>query len=89
MDRNTNKERTGQGFPGYPHYPSEEDITNPGNGNRKINADVEELANSKRLSSQLNDENTRQNISERDADDDIRIVPGTEADVTEEDLVQY
>ena len=88
MDRNNNKEEQGRDFPGYPHYPSEEDITNPGNGNRKVNADVEGLANSKRLSAQaLNEENTRQDISERDADDEIHIVPGTEADVTKEDLV--
>ncbi|MBO9571034.1 MAG: hypothetical protein J7497_02320 [Chitinophagaceae bacterium] len=88
MDRKTNRDEQGRDFPGYPHYPSDEDITNPANGNRKINAD-EELANSTRLSARtLNEEPNRENVSERDSeDDDIRIVPGTEADVTEEDLV--
>lgn len=89
MDRDQNKNEQESDFPGYPHYSPEEDITNPGNGNRKVDADVEKLANSSRLSQQsLHEGRERENSSERDAeDDDIRIVPGTEADVTAEDLV--
>jgi len=36
-------------LPGYPHYPEKDDIMNPGNGLKKVNADGE-LANSGRLS---------------------------------------
>jgi len=31
-------------FPGYPHYPADEDILNPGTGNRKAEVDVEDLS---------------------------------------------
>lgn len=84
-DDNEDKE-----FPGYPHYPSEDDITNPANGNRKVEADVERLANSARLSSLAANEQRdalAEDAAENETDDDIRIVPGTEADVTEEDLI--
>jgi hypothetical protein len=75
-------------LPGYPHYPSDEDITNPQHGFRKISAD-EELANSGRLSSQnirgKNSEDVFDN--ETESEDDLQIVSGTDADVTQEDLL--
>lgn len=92
MDSNKNKGRAGnqndndRDLPGYPHYPSDEDIMNPQSGFKKISAD-EELANSKNLSSRAirnNGEDTESRID--DEDDDIKIVSGTEADVTREDL---
>lgn len=92
MDRNDDKNRagknedqTGRDLPGYPHYPPDEDIMNPQTGFKKIHAD-DELANSKNLSrlsvkdSQVGDEDAR------DAEDEIKIVRGTEADVTKEDI---
>jgi hypothetical protein len=84
--KDNNEERD---FPGYPHYPSDEDITNPSNGHKKVNTDVEGLANSTRLSSMAaREEQNRTEDSERtDDEDEVRIVPGTEADVTEEDLI--
>jgi hypothetical protein len=90
MDKNKNTDNNeDRDFPGYPHYPSDEDITNPSNGLKKVDADVERLANSKRLSSMAaNEEPTRgENTEGDDTGDDLRIVPGTEADVTEDDLV--
>lgn len=93
MDTNKNNGRAekqdenDRDLPGYPHYPSDEDIMNPQSGFKKISAD-EELANSRSLSSRnLRDraegeENTRID----DEDDEIKIVIGTEADVTREDL---
>lgn len=90
MARDVNKKDNNEerDFPGYPHYPPDEDITNPSTGNKKVNADVESLANSKRLSAMAaKQEEPRSEDTERnDEDDDIKIVPGTEADVTEEDL---
>jgi hypothetical protein len=80
------EQRQNEDLPGYPHYPSEDDIMNPKHGFKKIAAD-EELANSTRLSGkavnrpQDNDENLQPA-----QDDDVKIVRGTEADVTREDL---
>lgn len=93
MDSNQNKGRAGnqeendRDLPGYPHYPADEDIMNPQSGFKKISAD-EELANSKTLSSRnLNERGEEQDVSRvDDEDDEIKIVSGTEADVTREDL---
>lgn len=93
MDNDKNKDRAGneQGndrdLPGYPHYPSDEDIMNPQSGFKKISAD-EELANSKALSGRkLNVRGEEDDVSRvDDEDDEIKIVSGTEADVTREDL---
>lgn len=95
MDRNQQKSNqdpsrqnpADQDLPGYPHYPAEDDILNPQNGMRKVNSDVEGLANSTRLSSRAasdrpdDDDNNRTEES-----DSLGIVSGTDADVTEEDL---
>lgn len=81
-----NQARQNDDLPGYPHYPAEDDIMNPQRGFKKIAAD-EELANSARLSGkavnrpQNNDENPEPGES-----DEIKIVKGTEADVTPDDL---
>ncbi len=76
MDRDNNKNEQERDFPGYPHYPSEEDITNPGNGNRKVNLDAEELANSNRLSAaRASDERVMSPDEETNLD-----VPGAELD---------
>src|SRR5690349_11023650 len=85
-DNEKKQPRQDQDLPGYPHYPSEEDIMNPKHGYKKIAAD-EELANSARLSRNAVERqaNTDENIEPAD-DDDIKIVRGTEADVTREDL---
>lgn len=93
MDRDNNKNKKDSSgerdFPGYPHYPPGEDITNPSNGHKKVNTDVEDLANSKRLSSMAarQEENRSEDEEETGNDDDVKIVPGTEADVTKEDLI--
>jgi hypothetical protein len=72
-------------LPGYPHYPPEEDIMNPQTGYKKISAD-EELANSKSLSGRTLNKQGEPTENPRTEGDDIRIVRGTEADVTKEDL---
>ncbi len=73
MDRDINKKENSEerDFPGYPHYPSDEDITNPSNGHKKINTDVEGLANSKRLSSMAaRQEQNRGEDEERNEEDE-------------------
>ena len=77
-------------FPGYPHYPSKEDIMHPANKMEKVAPDPEKLTRSgayldpksldKPVSSSLD---TSSDLE----DDDLMIVPGTEADVTKEDLM--
>lgn len=90
MDKNQDSKRKlteeNKDLPGYPHYPPDEDIMNPQHGFKKIAAD-EELANSTRLSSQAVNEKTGTDENVEEDTDDLRIVPGTEADVTEDDLI--
>jgi hypothetical protein len=69
MNKKSNKD-----FPGYPHYPAEQDITRANNNNGKlpINAD--------------NQPAPPFNDTTDSRDEDTRIVKGTDADVTAEDL---
>jgi hypothetical protein len=85
-----NENESDRDLPGYPHYPASEDILDPNNGFVKTGTDVEDLANSTRLSSLAagrgQEPETTEGRTDED-DDDVKIVPGTEADVTPEDLV--
>ena len=81
-------------FPGYPHYPAEEDILNPGNETARVDLDVENLTRSHTISVQHMNEIEGTPEVEPDftqvpeeEDEDIEMVPGTEADVTAEDLM--
>src|SRR4051794_35304703 len=38
-----NSAKRDEDFPGYPHYPAQEDITNPANDTRKVDVDVENI----------------------------------------------
>lgn len=71
-DANNNERNNDRDYPGYPHYPSSEDITQPQNNNGKVPANQEQA-------DLLN--NGRDTL-----DNDTEIVMGTEADVTAEDL---
>jgi hypothetical protein len=102
-----NRSSSEKDFPGYPHYPANEDITKPGNNNGKVNANEENIAlpDVNDIPGQENiipmplgeladttissaDEEDIVNGDSLDAEDDeVRIVIGTEADVTEEDLL--
>ena len=90
MDRNnTSDNRNENGdLPGYPHYPSSEDILNPENGLRKVRGDVEDLANSNAISRRTASDRdlSADTIEDSTDDDELKIVRGTEADVTKEDL---
>lgn len=82
-------------LPGYPHYTSSEDILNPDNDVLRVDVDVEKISRDRTAS----DENVRAGAQSAtdspmekpfDPDpivDEIGIVPGTEADVTEDDLI--
>ena len=89
-DDELNKRSEDAEFPGYPHYPASEDITHPTNGVRKVDADMDSVNRSVPGSgiggSPAPDRLDTVN-PEEEPDDDLVIVPGTEADVTDEDLL--
>ncbi len=70
MENNDQK----QSFPGYPHYPAKDDITNAGNNNGQ-----EPLAEDN-----VYRESKTDHLNDREAD--TQFVTGTDADVTNEDL---
>jgi hypothetical protein len=95
MENNKGKENTynEEEFPGYPHYPAKEDILNQP-GVERVDVDVENLSRSNtQNSSALPDPSVKTPAADEpppavgDMDDDIKVVPGTEADVTPDDLV--
>jgi len=80
-----------QDFPGYPHYSPKEDIMNNKDIER-VDADVENLSRYNKITpSDIPDKaidipDARQ-TDNLEADDEVNIVPGTDADLTKEDLV--
>ena len=88
--QNSNDEKIDEDFPGYPHYPAKEDILNPENHTERINANVENLTHDSLRNEPADPdkkkETTAANPGEIEDFDDLGIVMGTEADVTEEDL---
>lgn len=89
-NENRNPRGGDEDFPGYPHYPSKEDIMHPANRMEKISPDPEKLTKS---GAYLDSRKTEKPVSSSlDTaadleDDELLIVPGTEADVTREDLL--
>ena len=86
----SNDEKIDQDFPGYPHYPAKDDILNPENNTERVDVDLENVNRSTgsiRLQEKdIERKNQAQSISEEE-EDDLGIVEGTEADVTEDDLL--
>jgi len=80
--------RTGEDLPGYPHYPASEDITHPNNGMKKVDSELDEMSRKFPGSNPRTETNdpVRTSDTSLEDDDDLIIVPGTEADVTPEDL---
>lgn len=73
-------------LPGYPHYPASEDIMNPANGFEQTTANTDNLTQSGRfVERERTGEVSRESNTEEY--DDLGIVPGTEADVTSDDLL--
>jgi hypothetical protein len=83
-------ENTDEDFPGYPHYPAKEDIMSPSSDMERVQVDVENLTPSGKFLNTKEELNTlNQPAVEPTAsseDDELSIVPGTEADVTRDDL---
>ena len=90
-------ENNDEQFPGYPHYPAKEDIMSPNSEMERVQLDVENLTPSGRnanvaqqqqrnpMSNQPATETTASNTSIED--DEFSLTPGTEADVTKDDLL--
>src|SRR4030095_14611800 len=87
-------------FPGYPHYPSQEDIMNPANDVVKAEMDVEEIAQSGKLPKPKPEEAKSEKVKKTESDlpvespvpidlkdEDKEVASVSEADVTEEDLL--
>jgi hypothetical protein len=93
-------------LPGYPHYPSREDITQPDNNTGQVNfteenitlPDVRDIPGQEYISpapggimrdttpSSADEEDIVNGDSLNSDDDEVKIVMGTEADITAEDL---
>ena len=89
MDQPSRDESTSDSdFPGYPHYPPSEDIMNPANNAQRVSVDVENLAPTGELPNQApaKKSSSENPGSTHQSDDELKIVQGTEADVTKEDL---
>lgn len=91
----SNDNKIDQDFPGYPHYPAREDIMDQRNDYIREDVDVENLPNSRnmtgvsqRFTSGRNNKKAEEPLgSDFSGDDDgLAIQPGTEADVTDDDL---
>jgi len=91
---NSNDGKIEQDFPGYPHYPAREDIMDQRNDITREDIDVENLPNSRNASgvSQRflagHDRGRTEGASpdDTDAEDDLGMKPGTEADVSAEEV---
>ena len=82
---NSNDEKTDQDFPGYPHYPAKDDILNQ-QGMKKLSVDDENFTRSGAFMAK--DKKVTQTAESGDEpDDSLGIVPGTDADVTKDDLI--
>lgn len=89
----SNDEKIDQDFPGYPHYPAKDDILNPENYTERVDIDVENLTRSHAISSEhiksiKGTPGVEAGVTQVNEDEggDIEMVPGTDADVTAEDL---
>lgn len=92
----SNDEKIGQDFPGYPHYPAREDIMDHRTDSHRVDIDVENLPGARNatgvsqrfVTAQENRKtgNTGEGENVQDNEDDLEIRPGTEADVNEDDL---
>ena len=82
-------------LPGYPHYKASEDILDPANDVLRVDVDVENISRDRSVSDEsiaagapgAVDSGMEKPFDPDPEDDELGIVPGTEADVTEDDLI--
>jgi hypothetical protein len=93
MSDNKN-DNTEEEFPGYPHYPAKDDIMNQKDVDR-VEADLDDLSRANLTSSALPDKSVKTPqandagpaVGDIDDDDITRGGAGTDADVTQDDLI--
>lgn len=86
---------TPEDLPGYPHYSAKEDILNPDNDLLRVDVDVEKITREKTVNDEdliagapsAVDSGMEKPVDESPDGDDLGIVPGTDADVTKDDLL--
>jgi hypothetical protein len=89
---NANDEKINQDFPGYPHYPAKEDIMDQRTDSHRVDVNIEDLPNSSNRTGvsqrfpSADDKKKAMTPQPGLGDDDLDIRPGTEADVTDDDL---
>lgn len=81
-------------FPGYPHYPAEEDILDPENSDKRVNIDVENLTRSHNITPDhikniegIPEVGIDLTVAPEDEPDDIEIVSASDSDLTAEDFL--
>jgi len=82
---NSTDNKTKQDFPGYPHYPANEDMMAKNNIDNKVDLDSEDNSTATGTESVREDEAPTEGDNAVE-EDELKIVSGTEADVTQEDL---
>ena len=81
-------------FPGYPHYPANEDLLDPDNKEGRVDLDVDNLTRSnvidplhlKSIISGPLEKGMNIDALPGEMEDDLEMVQGTDADVTADDL---
>jgi len=93
QDKRTDRqEENNEEFPGYPHYPAKDDIMSRTSDMERVPLDVENLTPSGKYLNTKQEKNPLSNQPPLDAassteDDDMDLTPGTEGDVTRDDLI--
>ena len=90
-DPRKQSEQSDNEFPGYPHYPSKDDIMSSSSEMKRVEVDIENISPSGKFMNTKDSKNPMSNppaseTSAASGDDELQIVPGTEADVTKDDL---
>lgn len=83
----SNDENINKDFPGYPYYPASEDIMHPQNHTERVTAELDNASEKDLNRMQLDNPVDKTNPYSDNEKDDLGIVPGTEADVTKDDLI--
>jgi hypothetical protein len=87
---NSNDAKIDQDFPGYPHYPATEDIMNPSNHTERVTGELDNHSradlNRMHLDHPIKSGSDTTDPNRLEDQEDLHLVEGTSADVTETDM---